>query len=81
MEQNRTQIFILGNPHGEENQQKFLYIDFNQVQCKTQRIRLDSFLSSRWTISSLSSATACTNEGDTSHIYTNQLRGLITQLG
>ena len=39
---------------GKKTQQKFLYIDFTQVQCKTQGIRLDCFLSSRWIFSSLS---------------------------
>ena len=42
---------------GRKTQQKFLYIDFNQVQCKIQRIRLDFFLSSKWIVSSLSNAT------------------------
>ena len=30
----RTQYFILGNPHGEENPAKLLYYRFNQVQCQ-----------------------------------------------
>ena len=46
----RTQIFLLGNPRGEENPTKFLDIDFNQVQCKTQEIRLDNFLFLRWIV-------------------------------
>ena len=40
---------------GEKPQQNFLDIDFNQVQCKTQEIRLDNFLLLRWTIYPLSS--------------------------
>ena len=30
----RTQYFILGNPHGEENPAELLYYRFNQVQCQ-----------------------------------------------
>ena len=41
-----------------KNPTKFLFIDFTQVECKNQRTRLDYFLSSRWIVSSHSSAIA-----------------------
>ena len=42
----------------KKTHQKFLYIDFTQVQCKIQRTKIDCFLSSKWIVSSHSSATA-----------------------
>ena len=70
---------------GNKTQQNFLYIDFNQVYCKTQE--------QDWTASSppdglslislpqLPKCFTCPNEGSSSPIYTNQLRVLLTQLG
>ena len=67
---------------GEKTQQKFLGIDFNQVYCKTQEIILDtSFSLDGLFLLSIPNFSKCSpypNEGGTSPIYTNQLRGLIT---
>ena len=43
---------------GKETQQNFMDIDFNQVHCKTQEIRLDNFLLLRWIVSPLSNELA-----------------------
>ena len=39
---------------GVKTQKKFLNVEFNQVQCKNQEIRLDCFLLLRWIVSPLS---------------------------
>ena len=73
---------------GKKTQKKFLDIEFNQVQCKTQEIRLchytTSFTSNGLFLLSLVNlleCTTCPNEGGASPIYINQLRSLITQQG
>ena len=70
---------------GEKTQQNFLDIDFNQVQCKTQEIRLYNFLLLRWIASPFYSELAwvltMSKWEGTSPIYSNQLRGIISQQG
>ena len=68
---------------GEKTQKKIIDIVFNQVQCKTQTIRLIRPQESSWTASSLPdgllflslvqllSYAACPNEGGASHIYSD----------